>query len=111
MRQCREEYSANGSSMNLLLTSIGKRIELIEHLKSRFRVIGADASGLNAAKRFVDSFYHIPKCHEDGYVDALLSICEREAVLLLVPLAIWMRGRNIGLRFWTGQGRGLKRSV
>ncbi len=86
MRQCREEYSANGSSMNLLLTSIGKRIELIEHLKSRFRVIGADASGLNAAKRFVDSFYHIPKCHEDGYVDALLSICEREAVLLLVPL-------------------------
>ena len=29
--------------MNLLLTSIGKRIQLIEHLKTQFRVVGVDA--------------------------------------------------------------------
>lgn len=72
--------------MNLLLTSIGKRIELIEHLKSYFRVVGADASLENPAKHFVDRFYQIPKCRESGYVDALLAICKKEAVSLLVPL-------------------------
>lgn len=72
--------------MNLLLTSIGKRIELIEHLKSRFRVVGADASTMNPAKRFVDAFYHIPKCREEGYVETLLEICGKEEVSLLVPL-------------------------
>lgn len=72
--------------MKLLLTSIGKRIELIEHLKTRFQVIGADASAVNPAKCFADVFYQIPKCREESYVETLLSICEREEVTLLVPL-------------------------
>lgn len=72
--------------MNLLLTSIGKRIELIEHLKSRFRVVGVDASAENPAKHFVDAFYLVPKCRESGYVDDLLAICAKEEISLLVPL-------------------------
>lgn len=72
--------------MNLLLTSIGKRIELIEHLKTRFRVVGVDASAMNPAKRFADIFYQVPRCREDGYVEALLEICRKENVSLLVPL-------------------------
>lgn len=72
--------------MNLLLTSIGKRIELIEHLKSHFRVIGVDASMLNPAKGFTDVFYQIPRCKENGYIEALLDICRKEEVSLLVPL-------------------------
>lgn len=72
--------------MNLLLTSIGKRVELIEHLKSRFRVVGVDASSENAAKCFADVFYQVPRCLEKGYVEELLSLCRKEAVSLLVPL-------------------------
>ncbi len=72
--------------MNLLLTSIGKRIELIGHLKSSFRVIGVDASSKNPAKSFADAFYRVPRCREEGYVEALLTICEEEKVSLLVPL-------------------------
>lgn len=72
--------------MNLLLTSIGKRIELVEHLKSRFRVIGVDASVQNPAKRFVDAFYQIPRCGESGYAEELLAICKKEEISLLVPL-------------------------
>lgn len=72
--------------MNLLLTSIGKRIELIEHLKSRFRVIGVDASTQNPAKGFADAFYQIPGCREKSYVETLLEICKKEEVSLLVPL-------------------------
>lgn len=72
--------------MNLLLTSIGKRVELIEHLKTRFRVVGVDASPENAARHFTDAFYLIPKCREDGYVEALLTVCKKERISLLVPL-------------------------
>lgn len=72
--------------MNLLLTSIGKRIELIEHLKSRFRIIGVDASTENAAKYFTDVFYQIPRCSEENYVNKLLTICKKEEVSVLVPL-------------------------
>ena len=72
--------------MNLLLTSIGKRIQLIEHLKTRFRVIGVDASLQNPARHFVDGFYQIPRCKEDGYVETLLKICREEKINLLIPL-------------------------
>lgn len=72
--------------MNLLLTSIGKRIQLIQHLKTNFRVIGADASKENPAKYFVDTFYQIPGCREDGYVSTLLDICRKEKISLLIPL-------------------------
>ncbi len=72
--------------MNLLLTSIGKRIQLIEHLKTAFRVVGADASEENAGRYFADAFYHIPGCGEDGYVGALLAICEKERIDGLIPL-------------------------
>lgn len=72
--------------MNLLLTSIGKRIQLIEHLKNQFRVVGVDASLQNPAKHFVDAFYQIPRCRENGYIDALLDICKQEKIDLLIPL-------------------------
>lgn len=72
--------------MNLLLTSIGKRIQLIEHLKTAFRVVGADASAENAARHFTDAFYLIPRCREAGYIEALLEICESERIDALIPL-------------------------
>lgn len=72
--------------MNLLLTSIGKRVELVEHLKSRFRLVGVDASLENPARCFVDAFYQVPRCSEEGYVEMLLFVCKREKISLLVPL-------------------------
>ncbi len=72
--------------MNLLLTSIGKRIQLIEHLKMAFRVVGVDASNQNAARHFTDKFYQVPKCRESGYTDALFDICRKEQIDMLIPL-------------------------
>lgn len=72
--------------MNLLLTSIGKRIELTEHLKSRFRVVGVDASPENPARSFVDAFYQVPRCREKNYVGELLTVCKKEEISLLIPL-------------------------
>ncbi|NRY60065.1 ATP-grasp domain-containing protein [Clostridium beijerinckii] len=71
---------------SLLLTAIGKRVQLIKHLKQNFNVIGVDAEELNPAKDFVDKFYKIPKINESGYIDSLLDICDNEEIKLLIPL-------------------------
>lgn len=72
--------------MNILLTAIGKRIQLIKHLKRNWEIIGTDAEELIAGKNFVDSFYNISKYSEKGYIQKLLHICEKEKVDFLIPL-------------------------
>lgn len=71
---------------SLLLTSIGKRVQLIKHLKKNFKVVGVDAGELNPAKSFVDTFYKIPKANEISYIENLLDICKKEKINVLVPL-------------------------
>lgn len=73
--------------MNILITSIGKRVQLIKYLKQYFNIIGVDAGELTPAKSFVDKFYKIPKAsEEDKYISSLLAICKEEKVDVLVPL-------------------------
>lgn len=70
----------------VLLTSIGKRVQLINHLKRNFEVIGIDANINNAALNFVDRFYRVPKYFEAKYIESILDICDREHVNILIPL-------------------------
>lgn len=72
--------------MNILLTAIGKRVQLIKHLKKNFNVIGVDAGELAPAIYFVDKFYQIEKFYEEGYIKSLFEICKKEKVDLLIPL-------------------------
>lgn len=71
---------------NILITAIGKRVQLIKHLKKSFRVVGIDASVYNPASNFVDKFYKIPKFDEVGYIDSIINICKKENIKLLIPL-------------------------
>lgn len=75
-----------GDKRKLLLTSIGKRVQLIDHLKKSFEVIGVDSSELNVGREFVNKFYKIPKANESGYISSLLNICREEKVEVLIPL-------------------------
>ena len=70
----------------ILITSIGKRVQLIKHLSKTFRIIGVDAGELNAGRYFVDKFYKIPKVIEANYIHELIKICKEEDVELLIPL-------------------------
>lgn len=70
----------------ILITSIGKRVQLIKHLRKTFKIIGVDAGNLNPCRYFVDKFYKIPKAVDKNYISELLKICERENVELLIPL-------------------------
>ncbi|MBE6068674.1 MAG: ATP-grasp domain-containing protein [Clostridium lundense] len=72
--------------MSILITAIGKRVQLIKHLKKSCKVIGVDAGQLVPAINFVDKFYKIPKFNEEGYIDRLVEICKNEKVDFLIPL-------------------------
>lgn len=72
--------------MKILITSIGKRIQLIQHLKKYFTVIGVDASMDNAARDFVDGFYLVHRINEAEYVSDILDICEKEEIDVMIPL-------------------------
>ncbi|KEI12085.1 carbamoyl phosphate synthase-like protein [Clostridium novyi B str. ATCC 27606] len=72
--------------MNILLTAIGKRVQLIKHLRKEFNVIGTDVGELAPTINFVDKFYKIPKFNETQYLKNLLDICNNEKVDVLIPL-------------------------
>ena len=70
----------------MLITSIGKRVQLIKHLKKNFKVIGVDAGDLVPARYFVDKFYRISKVFEENYIKEIIDICKKENVKILIPL-------------------------
>lgn len=72
--------------MRILLTAIGKRVQLIKHLKKINYVVGVDSGDLAPAKFFVDSFYKVPSCNDKEYVNVLLRICKNEKIDMLIPL-------------------------
>lgn len=72
--------------MNLLLTAIGKRIQLINNLKKHFKIIGVDCSNLTPASYFADKFCQVPKYRKQEYISTLLDICKKEKVDILIPL-------------------------
>ncbi len=79
--------------MKLLLTSAGRRNQLLECFRSSaaslrmpLKVLAAELRPhLSTACRSADEVFTVPACDSPGYVRALLEICEREKVGLLVP--------------------------
>lgn len=72
--------------MKILLTAIGRRIQLIKYLQRGCSVIGVDSGELVAAKKFAGKFYSVPKISNSLYIESLLKICEEEHIDLLIPL-------------------------
>lgn len=72
--------------MRILLTAIGKRIQLIKYLKKSCEVFGTDCGNLTPAMHFVDKFFKIPRYDKEGYIDKLLDICRKENIDILIPL-------------------------
>lgn len=72
--------------MNILLTAIGKRVQLIKHLKKSSKVFGTDISEEAPAAAFVDGFYIVPTYDDDKYVEKLFEICKKEKINMLIPL-------------------------
>lgn len=79
--------------INILFTSSGRRVSLIRKFREAYttqgfsgRIITADLQSTAPTAHFADSHYLVPRLKEDGYVPALLEICRKEAVDLIIPL-------------------------
>lgn len=79
--------------LTLLLTSAGRRNQLADCFRADavslglgLRVLAADLRPeLSPACRQADASFAVPRCTDPGYVEALLELCSRERVGLLVP--------------------------
>ncbi|MET0659705.1 MAG: ATP-grasp domain-containing protein [Steroidobacteraceae bacterium] len=80
-------------TVTLLFTSAGRRNQLIDCFRQdatllgmRVRVLAADLSPeLSSACRQADASFAVPRCTDAQYVPALIEICRREKVGLLIP--------------------------
>ena len=77
---------------NILILSTGRRVELIECFKRAQqrlgidgKIIAVDISDMAPAIYFADKFYLVPRIAEDGYIDAIVDVCQKEDIKLIVP--------------------------
>lgn len=70
--------------MNILITSCGRRTELIKYFKNEFEnegnVIVTDCSDLAPALYFADKYYITSRIDADTYINEILDICEKEKI-------------------------------
>jgi carbamoyl-phosphate synthase large subunit len=96
--------------LNVLLTSIGRRVALARAFRKELaayapgsRLLGADLSSLSAGFQDADGGFLVTRCTDPDYVTQLLEIVHREKVRIVVPLidtelGILARSRDAFLR-------------
>jgi carbamoyl-phosphate synthase large subunit len=79
--------------MNILFTSIGRRVELVrafrrayEQLGVKGRIIALDIDPLAPALQLVDRSYIAPRLSSPHFLPALIDVCQREKIRVIFPL-------------------------
>ena len=78
--------------MNILFTCVGRRVELVQCFRNAGRlnaydlkIIATDCSEAAPALHFCDGWYIVPRIRDEGYIPALLDVCKKENIDLLIP--------------------------
>lgn len=79
--------------MNVLLTSVGRRVELLKAFRQSMhhsniigKIVTADLKHSAPASFLADTAELVPRIDDPTYIDKLLDICDRHQIDLLVPL-------------------------
>ena len=79
--------------LNLLFTSVGRRVELVKAFRAAAVLLGmdvgivvADLTRNAAAAHLGETYASLPPIGSGGYVDAILDLCRRFEVTCLIPL-------------------------
>lgn len=79
--------------MNILLTSVGRRVELLKAFRESMlrsnltgKIVTADLKRNAPAAYLADTAELVPRVSDPNYVDRLLDICDRHQIELLIPL-------------------------
>lgn len=77
---------------NILVLSAGRRVELIERFKRarqklgiESKIVAVDISKTAPALYFADGYHLIPRISDEKYIDAIIDVCQREDIALIVP--------------------------
>lgn len=79
--------------VTILISSAGRRVELLQCIRSSagalglsLRVLAADLNpGLSPACQMADAAFLVPRCTTPGYIPELLRLCREQKVNLLIP--------------------------
>lgn len=79
--------------MIVLLTSVGRRVELVRAFQAAFgrlgidgRIVGTDIDPLAPAMQIVDASIIVPRCTEPNYVETIRNVCFEHNVSVVFPL-------------------------
>ena len=76
--------------MNIIITSCGRRTQLIKYFKNEFEGIGnvvvTDCDELAPALYFADKYYITERINHPQYIDRLLEICKEENISGILSL-------------------------
>ncbi len=79
-------------SINVLILSAGRRVELIECFRNaaakekiQSKIIAVDISNTAPAIYFADKHYIIPKINDDKYIQTIIDICNKENIKIIIP--------------------------
>ena len=79
--------------VNILFTSVGRRVELIrafraayEELGLRGSIVATDIDPLAPALQEVDRYYMVPRLDDERYLPTIAGICGQEAIQVIFPL-------------------------
>ncbi len=83
------EKQLNNLSMNILLTSAGRRTYLVQYFKDVLKGKGrvhASNSLMTYTLTQADKCVITPGIYDDGYIDFLLKYCQQEKITAIIPL-------------------------
>jgi carbamoyl-phosphate synthase large subunit len=79
-------------SYNILILSVGRRVELVNCFKSAANsleikniIVGADCQTTAPALYFTDNMCILPKISSDEYIDSIINACNRYNIALIIP--------------------------
>lgn len=79
--------------MNILFTSVGRRVELLQAFRDAFKslnvkgqIVAIDIDPLAPALKLADRFYLVPRLDSPEYISTLLNVCRDEQIDLIFPL-------------------------
>ena len=72
--------------INLLITSVGRRVSLVKNFEKHFNVFTADMNPkFSAACQYNGSFFKLPPVRSENYIDSLLEVCKKNDIKIIIP--------------------------
>jgi carbamoyl-phosphate synthase large subunit len=84
------EKQMKEDNINILITSVGRRTQLLKYFKKELNGIGnlvaTDCSNLAPALYISDAYYIVPRIDDPSYIDSIVDICKREKITAILSL-------------------------